>query len=80
MTEEHAFYHRASHMVKEGISLRTTKHTTGVLSRELLTLGPCDVRGVMLHPLPGPSRRCWVPPSADIPWGNTLGSITRAVK
>ena len=38
--------------------------------------GPCDVRGVMLHPLPGASRKR-LPPSADVPSGNTLGSITR---
>ncbi len=32
----------------------------------------------MLHPLPGASRKR-VPPSADVPSGNTLGSITREV-
>ena len=29
--------------------------------------------------MPGPSRQCRVPPSADVPSGNTLGSITREV-
>ena len=31
----------------------------------------------MLYPLPGASRQCRVPPSADVPSGNTLGCITR---
>ena len=39
-------------------------------------LGPCDVRGVMRHLGPGASRKR-VPPSPDVPSGNTLGSITR---
>ena len=38
--------------------------------------GTCDVRGVMLHLGPGASRKR-VPPSPDVPSGNTLGSITR---
>ena len=41
-------------------------------------MGPCDVRGAMLHLGPGASRKR-VPPSPDIPLGITPNSITRRI-
>ena len=49
-----------------------------LITRAAGPAGTCDVRGVMLHLGPGASRKR-VPPSPDVPSGNTLGSITRAV-
>ena len=58
-------------------SLRTIKHPAACCHACCSPAGPCDVRGVMLHLGPGASRKR-VPPSPDVPSGNTLGSITRA--
>ena len=45
------------------------------VTRAASPAGTCDVRGVMLHLGPGPSQQSRVPPSPDVPSGNTLGSI-----